>query len=421
MTLLSPITPFRIALRARNIRLLLAGLAASQAGDWLYNLALLAFVYGRTHSSMWVGLTTAARVLPEVVFGPLGGVLTDRLDRRFVLLGSDAARVAIMALLTLVAATGAPIVLAPVLAALCTAAGSAYPPCVAAVLPRLAAEDELAAANAARISLTHLCIVAGPVFGAALLLVGSPAVAFAVNAATFAVGGARRGASARGAAVAGGRSCRAARRGRRGPAYGLGRTTRRARGDRARRRRPRREHGVRRIHRRARAAGAPARRRHRRLRVPTLGAGRRWCARDRTGNRAASSSGQRRALVVAVITIGAPVALLAVAGTLPAAIALVAVVGSGSIVTEVVADTALQRSLDPAVFARAYGLAIPACVAGIAAGALLAPVSIDLIGLDGTFVAVGVGVLAYAALLGAPAARHTHATAAAAPAQSVLY
>lgn len=79
--LINPLAPLRIALRSRNLRLLLAGLATSQAGDWLYNLALLAFVYERTHSSLWVGLTTAARIVPEVALGSLGGVLVDRVDR----------------------------------------------------------------------------------------------------------------------------------------------------------------------------------------------------------------------------------------------------------------------------------------------------------------------------------------------------
>src|SRR6187402_3876029 len=79
-----------------RFRRLLASLAVSQAGDWLYNLALLAFVYERTHSSAWVGLTTAARVLPIVVCGPLGGVLADRYDRRRIMIASDAIRLGLM-------------------------------------------------------------------------------------------------------------------------------------------------------------------------------------------------------------------------------------------------------------------------------------------------------------------------------------
>jgi predicted MFS family arabinose efflux permease len=308
-----------------------------------------------------------------------------------------------MALLAVVAATDAPIVLAPVLAALCTAVGSAYPPCVAAVLPRLAADDELAAANAARISLTHLCIVAGPALGAVLLLVGSPAVAFAVNGATFAVGAATVAALPREALRL---PAAAAAEQHAGifPDLRIGWDA--LRGERE-----------------AMAlvgADLVASTVYgaltvvlvllaRRLGTGTGGYGYLLSALGIGGvlatgvaSRAASSPGPRRALVVAVIMIGVPVALLAVAGALPAAIALAALVGAGSIVTEVVADTALQRSLDPAVFARAYGLAIPACVAGIAAGALVAPVSVDLLGLDGTFVLIGVAVIAYGALLARP-------------------
>jgi hypothetical protein len=85
--------------------------------------------------------------------------------------------------LALVAAAGLPVVLAPAIAALATAAASAYPPCVAATTPRLVDEADLLAANAARSVIGQVCIVAGPGFGALLLLLGSPGVAFALNAA----------------------------------------------------------------------------------------------------------------------------------------------------------------------------------------------------------------------------------------------
>jgi len=137
---LNPLQPFQVALRQRNLRRLFAGLVVSQAGDWLYNLALLAFVYERTGSMVWVGITTAARILPEVVLGPIGGVLADRHDRRLVMIVADVLRAATMAALAGVALAGGPVVLAPVLAALCTAAGAAYPQCVVAVMPRLVDE-----------------------------------------------------------------------------------------------------------------------------------------------------------------------------------------------------------------------------------------------------------------------------------------
>jgi predicted MFS family arabinose efflux permease len=115
-------------------------------------------------------------------------------------------------------------------------------------------------------------------------------------------------------------------------------------------------------------------------------------------HRAAASGRPRRALIAAAAAIGVPLTLLTFSGPVAAALVLAAFIGAGQLITEVVADTTLQRSLDPGVFARAYGLAVPAFVAGIVAGALLAPPCVALIGLDGTLALTGALVLAYGAL-----------------------
>src|SRR3954453_9622118 len=105
-------------LKSRPFRRLAAALAASQVGDWLYNVALLSLVFERTGSAAWVALTTAARVIPIVALGPLGGVVADRLDRRRLMIASDLVRVAVMGLLGIVALAVLPIILVPLLAAL---------------------------------------------------------------------------------------------------------------------------------------------------------------------------------------------------------------------------------------------------------------------------------------------------------------
>jgi predicted MFS family arabinose efflux permease len=410
--LINPLAPFRIALRARNLRLLLTGLATSQAGDWLYNLALLAFVYDRTHSSMWIGLTTAARIIPEVALGSLGGVLADRVDRRTLMLGSDALRALAMAALVVIGIAHLPVVLAPAVAAMSTAAGSAYPPCVVAVLPQLATAEQLPAANAARVSITYICIVAGPLFGATLLLLGSPTLAFAVNGGTFILGGVAVAALPR-------HALRVPAGAHTQPPGGLltelriGWSALRGYTDAL----P------------VVVANVIASAVYGALTVLLVLVGQRLglgatgygyllagCGAGgvlATGlaHRAAASPRTRLMLAGALVAVGAPLPLLALAGSLPAAIALAAVCGAGSVIAEVVGDTALQRSLDPGVFARAYGLVIPTCVAAIAVGALLAPLAVSILGLGGTFVAVGVGVLAYAALLVAPAGRRGHVVA----------
>ena len=54
--------------------------------------------------------------------------------------------------------------------------------------------------------------------------------------------------------------------------------------------------------------------------------------------------------------------------------------GAGFIVVEVMVETSLQRTLAPDVFARAYGFAFPAAIAGIVAGSLIAAPLVALFG-----------------------------------------
>src|SRR3984885_16223033 len=111
----------RSALGYPAFRSLLAGLAVSQVGDWMYNLALVTLVYQRTGSALWAGVATAARVVPLVVLGPVGGVVADRFGRRGVMITCDLVRLVLMLGLALVAAAHLPVLLAPVVAALAAA------------------------------------------------------------------------------------------------------------------------------------------------------------------------------------------------------------------------------------------------------------------------------------------------------------
>jgi MFS family permease len=372
-----------------RFRRLLAGLAVSQAGDWLYNLALLAFVYERTHSSAWVAITTAARVLPIVICGPLGGVVADRYDRRKVMLASDAIRIVLMLALALVAAAGLPVLLAPVIAALATVAATAYPPAVAATTPRLVDDADLPAANAARSAIGQACIVAGPGFGALLLLLGPPSLAFALNAVTFALSALAVASIPAGPVFAPG-----SEPGEAPNVLGDLRTGARALLDQPvalrlvgadlvcsavygaetvlllllSRDLGLGDHGYGWL---LAACGLGG----------VLGAG--------VAARAAEGRRMRLTLVGALAAVAASTVLLADPFGIGGALALAVVTGAGCIVVEILADTGLQRALAPDVLARAYGFAFPAAVAGIVVGSLIAPPLVALFGLHGAFVALG--------------------------------
>ena len=64
---------YRDVVAIRDARTLITASAVSQLGDWLYNAALLGYVYGATRSAGWVGAATIVRLLPYVLLGPLGG------------------------------------------------------------------------------------------------------------------------------------------------------------------------------------------------------------------------------------------------------------------------------------------------------------------------------------------------------------
>jgi MFS family permease len=178
---------YRDVLSIREARALIGSSAASQIGDWLYNAALLGYVFSATHSAGWVGAATICRLLPYVLLAPLGGAVADRYPRRAVLLTGDLLRLSLMLVLAAVVAGDGAVALVIGLAALSSAAGSAEQPAALALLPRLVGERRLGPANALLHTVQDLGVVVGPAIGAVLLAVSSPSVAFLTNAGTFVI------------------------------------------------------------------------------------------------------------------------------------------------------------------------------------------------------------------------------------------
>jgi MFS family permease len=178
---------YRDVLTIPGARALIGASAASQIGNWLYNAALLGYVYSATRSAGWVGAATICRLVPYVLLGPVGGAVADRYRRRTVLLAGDALRVMLMAAIAAAVASAGPVALVIALTALASAAGCAEKPAAMALLPRLAGETRLGPANALLHTVQDLGVLIGPAIGAILLAVTPTWVAFAANGATFAV------------------------------------------------------------------------------------------------------------------------------------------------------------------------------------------------------------------------------------------
>jgi MFS family permease len=73
------------SLRHRNYRLFFLGQLISVMGTWMQTVAQSFLVLDLTRSGTDLGLATAARFLPILLFGPMGGLFADRRDKRRIL------------------------------------------------------------------------------------------------------------------------------------------------------------------------------------------------------------------------------------------------------------------------------------------------------------------------------------------------
>jgi predicted MFS family arabinose efflux permease len=77
------------ALRIRDFRLLWAGGLISALGSWLLTIAIPAHIFMVTGSLRDTGLTVAAEYVPLLALGPVAGVVTDRWDRRRLMIAAN--------------------------------------------------------------------------------------------------------------------------------------------------------------------------------------------------------------------------------------------------------------------------------------------------------------------------------------------
>ncbi len=147
-----------------QFRLLFAGQVLSLIGDRVMLVALPFAVLEAGGDLEAVGLVVAAELVPFLLFALVGGVISDRGDRRRILIASDVARLVIQAVGggLLVAGAATPLTLG-VLAALYGAADAFFQPAFTGLLPQTVSHPgQLQAANALRGLSFSVSSVAGP-------------------------------------------------------------------------------------------------------------------------------------------------------------------------------------------------------------------------------------------------------------------
>ena len=172
-------------LKHRDYRRLISAFVLSDIGFWAYNVALAVWVFDATGSVTWVAAATICRFVPALVLSAYAGVLADRFEKVRLIVTMDLLFAAIMLVMALVMATDGPVWAVLATAAVSSSLGTAYEPAAAGLTPHVVPERDLASANAFRNTIDNITVIAGPALGAMLLLVGPPQVAVGINAGLF--------------------------------------------------------------------------------------------------------------------------------------------------------------------------------------------------------------------------------------------
>ncbi|MGO9557561.1 MAG: MFS transporter [Acidimicrobiales bacterium] len=180
-------TPFK----RREFRLLWMGLAVSLLGDGVFLVAVAWQVYAiadRPSALAYVGI---AMSLPQVAMLLVGGAVSDRMDRRTILLLSDVTRGLALACLAGVTVAGdVHLWELYVAAALIGVAAAFASPALDALVPQLVPSHELTQANSVDQFMRPFALqLAGPALGGVAVVLLHPGGAFGFDALTFAFSG----------------------------------------------------------------------------------------------------------------------------------------------------------------------------------------------------------------------------------------
>ena len=167
---------------ARDLRLLAGSAFLSSAGDLLAMLTLALAVHEITGSGIAVSAYFAATMVPTVAVAPLAGLVADRFEPVRVM---AAASIAQAALAVALAATPGHFAAILALSALLAVGSAISQPAEFALVPHLSDEEGLTRANGVMEAARYAGFAAGPVLAGVVAVVGGPALALLLNAASF--------------------------------------------------------------------------------------------------------------------------------------------------------------------------------------------------------------------------------------------
>ena len=184
----APPGPFAV-FRNRGFVYLWTAQLVSTIGDALTSLAAGIIVFRETGSVLNVGIMLMVSAAPTLIFGLIAGVFVDRYDRKTIMIVTVLVQAALVASIPFLITEGDSVFWLYVIVLLSSSVRQFFDPANDAVLPEVATDEELAAAN----SLMAIAQFGSTAIGfalAGLLAQYSVELVFFIDAATFLFAGA---------------------------------------------------------------------------------------------------------------------------------------------------------------------------------------------------------------------------------------
>lgn len=179
------ITPLR---QSRDFRLIFASGLVTYLGSMITYVALPFQVAQLTGSFVAVGLIGLAELAPLIFFGLYGGALADSVNRKTMVLATEATAGLLVTVLLVNSLLPSPqLWVLYAVAMLLAAVDGLQRPSLDAMIPRVVAHDQLAAASALTSLRWQLGMIVGPAIGGLLISAGGLTAAYGVDVATFVV------------------------------------------------------------------------------------------------------------------------------------------------------------------------------------------------------------------------------------------
>jgi MFS family permease len=173
-------------LRHRDFRIFWIGLLVSSIGSQFTTVAMAWQIYELTNSPLQIGLIGLVRAVPQVAMLLFGGLLADAMDRRRLMMVTQASLFLVSGTLAYLTMTGSVTALTlygvTVFLALFT---SLEAPSRHAIVTNLVPAADLARATAISSSQRQIATIAGPSIAGVVLAIAGPAVCYAVDAISW--------------------------------------------------------------------------------------------------------------------------------------------------------------------------------------------------------------------------------------------